>query len=126
MCSFAGPENFCVRIAGHVSLKVSTEGFRHSCHCELLPSDASCQKGKEQPKGKEGVVRLCCWAKLPHSAGAEGLFAMPRNILALQGEGFQVFLPLPEDRGVGKNLSQGTKAGTSKPAEKIVKTDQIP
>lgn len=51
---------------------------------------------------------------------------MPRNILALQGERFQGFLPLPEDRGVGKNLSQGTKAGTSKPAGKIVKTDQIP
>lgn len=51
---------------------------------------------------------------------------MPRNILAVQGESFQVFVPLPEDRGVGKNLSQGTKAGTSKPAGKIVKIDQIP
>lgn len=33
---------------------------------------------------------------------------------------------LPEDRGVGKNLSQGTKAGASKPAGKIVKIDQNP
>lgn len=73
MCSFTGPEDFCVWIAGHVSLKDSTEGFRHSCHCELLPGDASCQKGKEQPKGKGALLRLCCWAKLPHSAGVEGL-----------------------------------------------------
>jgi len=51
---------------------------------------------------------------------------MPRNILAVRGEGFQVFVPLPEDRGVGKNLSQGTKAGTSEPAGKRVKIDQIP
>lgn len=51
---------------------------------------------------------------------------MPRNTLALQEEGFQVIVPLPEDRGVGKDLSQGTKAGTSIPAGKIVKTDQIP
>lgn len=34
-------------------------------------------------------------------------------------------MPLPEDRGVGKDLSQGTKAGTSRPAGKIVKIDQI-
>lgn len=52
-------------------------------------------------------------------------FAVPRK-WAVQGEGFQVFVPLPEDRGVGKNQSQETKAGTSKPAGKIVKTDQIP
>lgn len=51
---------------------------------------------------------------------------MPRNILAAGGEGFQVFVPLPGDRGVGKSLSQGNKTGTSKPAGKIVKMDQIP
>lgn len=34
-------------------------------------------------------------------------------------------MPLPEDRSVCRSLSQGTKAGTSKPAGKIVKIDQI-
>lgn len=120
MCSFTGPEDFCVWIAGHVSLKNSTEGFRHSCHCELLPGDASSEKGKEQPKGKGAEVRLSCWAKLPLSAGAEGLCNAQEHF----GTARRRFPSL--SGSVGKNLSQGTKAGTSKPAGKIVKTDQIP
>lgn len=58
LCSFTGPEDFCVRVAGHVSSKDSTEGFRHSCYRELLSSNACCQKGKEEPKGKGALVRL--------------------------------------------------------------------
>lgn len=58
MCSFIGPEDFCVRVAGHVSSQDSAEGFGHSSYCELLSGDACCQKGEEEPQGKGTLLRL--------------------------------------------------------------------